>query len=194
MRRALVAAAAAVCLLAAGCGDGEETATTTSTSTAGGFADVPGETPSEPTGEDKTYDITRCDGSDCPEEIQRPVAEDVIELYFDSVSSGQLEQAWDQLSPEVHDQFAGFETWSYGIEQRESTELVALNPAGESGGVPAFDVEVHTVENTECGITADRTFTGEWTVDPDTQLIATADQTLVAGPPDLEVLCATSGY
>lgn len=195
MRRLLVVAASATLLLVAGCGDEEAT---TPVPTIG----------LESIDTTDTYSIKRCsewpkceDGGGVDNPAAAPDADpaDTLTAYFDDLAAGDTASAWKLLSSDVQEQFGGFDTWSAGVENRESTELGSLSPAESSKEFPAFDVEINTVENTPCGISAGRVFTGTWTLQPNPNgngdwRIATAEQTLVSGPPDLEVVCVGSGY
>lgn len=180
----LAACAACAATVVAGCGSGQETVTGTS-----GTTQPASTTPTPtPTSRPAHADDQLPDGD----------PETTLRSYFDDVDSGELDAAWALLSPAVREQLGGYDSWSDGIERRESTTLASVQPAGGPEDEPAFEVEVRTVEDAPCGLSAERTFTGTWTLEPDDTAehwrIASSEQTLVSGPPDLEVLCATSDY
>lgn len=179
MRRLLAAAAATVCLLAAGCGEsGEGTTPPTAPTTTGGEA--------EPT---TTTATEKPALPDTP-----PLA--TLEAYFERLDADDPEAAWALLAPAVQERFGGYDVWSEGIARRTSIEP-RLTPSGGSRRAPEFEVEQAVVDETPCGLPADRTYTGTWMLEPDGNggwRIAAAEQTLVSGPPDLETLCASTGY
>ncbi len=65
-----------------------------------------------------------------PASIDRADAEATLRTYFELVAAGDTDAAWELLAPDVQEQFGGFDTWSAGIEARESTELTSLVAAG----------------------------------------------------------------
>ena len=192
MNRALALAAAAACLLCAGCGSAED-GTVTAPGAAVTTVSTPDATGPEPEGErGGSPDDDPAPAPSIPD--SDPAA--TLATYFDDLAAGDEEAAWALLSPSVREQFGGYETWSAGLEQRLSSTLAAADPAGGPEDEPAFEVEVDTVERAPCEVTAERTFTGSWSLEPDpadpgSWRIASAEQTLVAGPPDLETLCTT---
>ena len=144
---------------------------------------------------DATGPEPQADPADTPIPDADPAT--TLTTYFDDLAAGDTEAAWALLSPRVREQFGGYDTWSAGLEQRLSSTLATADPDGGPKGEPAFAVEVDTVERAPCEVTAERTFAGTWTLEPDPSdpsswRIASAEQTLVAGPPDLETLCITA--
>ena len=199
MQRALAVAALAACLLAAGCGWGEKGAATTA-----GSAATESTAPSPPGGSGDGGESGGSEGTGRPgdAEVRVPDADpaETLSAYFDDLAAGDTDAAWALLSPRVRRQLGGFDTWSLGIEQREATTLTSAEPVGGDEAEPAFAVVVDTVERAPCDVTAERTFTGTWTLEPDpgnpgdpaSWRIASVEQTLTAGPPDLETLCTSA--
>lgn len=183
MRRLLAAAAAVLCLLAAGCGESGEQAA------------APPPTPAAPTTTGEEPEPTTTAAAD-PDPVPGAPPLDTLEAYFERLNADAPEAAWALLAPAVRERFGGYDVWSEGIARRTSI-VPAVTPSGGSRRAPEFEVEQAVVDETPCGLPAERTFAGTWTLEPDGNdgwLIADAEQTLVAGPPDLEALCASSGY
>lgn len=181
MRKLLVVAIAATCLLLAGCGESGEATVTSTAATSTTSGPPPTTTTVETTGREPLPDSP-------------PDA--TLASYFDHLNAGDTEAAWALLAPSVQDQLGGYDVWSSGISRRTST-VPTVTAAGGSERAPEFDVEQAVVDETPCGVPANRTFAGTWRLEPDGDggwRIAAVEQTLVSGPPDLETICASSGY